>query len=156
CDAPQCRHVLLLVSALYAQFGALIGVSAARIGISFRVSAIDGFERALSTVAKHVPISAWGYSKDYADPLVFMKTLFASTSIQPNSNHNYPLVGLTPALALKTGASGTTAGVPSVDRDIARCTRLLGRQRRSCWVQLDRKLTTAVVPWVPWLWPTTL
>jgi hypothetical protein len=46
--------------------------------------------------------------------------------------------------------------VPSVDRDIARCTALSGHERTDCWVRFDEDLTTRSVPWVPYLWTTTV
>jgi hypothetical protein len=42
--------------------------------------------------------------------------------------------------------------VPSVDGDIARCSRLAGDTRLDCYAQLDRKLSAQVVPWIPFLW----
>ena len=51
----------------------------------------------------------------------------------------------------KLGLTGSTAGIPSVDSDLTRCEALAGQQRRTCYEQLDRKLMTEIVPWVPYL-----
>ena len=45
--------------------------------------------------------------------------------------------------------------VPSVDADLDRCGALVGNPRVSCYAALDRKLTTKIVPWVPYLWAST-
>ena len=49
------------------------------------------------------------------------------------------------------GLTGTTTGIPSVDFDLDRCSALAGQARRRCYERLDRKLTTQIVPWVPYL-----
>ena len=43
--------------------------------------------------------------------------------------------------------------MPSVDADLDRCGALVPAIRGvSCYAALDRKLTTKIVPWVPYLW----
>ena len=71
---------------------------------------------------------------------------------RPDLNFNFSLVGLTPAQAKELGVKGAIKHVPSVDADIARCNALTGAARLGCYAKLDRKLTTEVVPWVPFLW----
>jgi ABC-type transport system substrate-binding protein len=46
------------------------------------------------------------------------------------------------------------SSVLSVDPDIAQCDPLTGEQRVRCWADLDRKVMTEVVPWVPYLFET--
>jgi hypothetical protein len=45
---------------------------------------------------------------------------------------------------------------PSVDADIAKCSQISveteSDQRVACFVDLDKKIMTDVVPWVPFLW----
>jgi hypothetical protein len=42
--------------------------------------------------------------------------------------------------------------VPSVNRQLDRCSRATGNPRIACYAALDRTLMTQVVPWVPYLW----
>ena len=110
----------------------------------------------LGTSRLHVPISTHpGWGKDYADPLTFFSPLFDGRTIVPQGNSNYSLVGITPAIARQVGASGTVKGIPSVDADLDRCGRLGGDPRVSWYAAVDKKLTTKIVPWVPYLWATT-
>ena len=83
--------------------------------------------------------------------MTFFQGLFSGAAIIPRGNVNYSLVGLTPAVARKVGVTGSVKEVPSVDRDIERCGGLAGRRRVTCWMALDRKLMTDIVPWVPTL-----
>ena len=46
--------------------------------------------------------------------------------------------------------------VPSVDADIAACSAELAQDRTTCWENLDKRLMTSVVPWVPYLWPNNV
>jgi hypothetical protein len=55
-------------------------------------------------------------------------------------------------MAKKVGVKGKVAGVPSVNRDLDRCAKLLDQARLSCYEALDKKLMTQVVPWVPYFW----
>jgi hypothetical protein len=64
-------------------------------------------------------------------------------------------VGVTPQTAKAVGAKGTVTGIPSVDADLDRCGALLGTPRLACYAALDKKLTTKIVPWVPYLWAST-
>jgi hypothetical protein len=44
-------------------------------------------------------------------------------------------------------------GVPSVDADIDACASIDDAEDRlACWVDLDKKLTEDIVPWVPLFW----
>jgi len=47
---------------------------------------------------------------------------------------------------------GSREGVPSVDRDLARCRPLTGARRLDCYATLDRRLSAEIVPWIPFLW----
>ena len=74
------------------------------------------------------------------------RTIFAQGSI------SYPLVGITPAIAKQVGAKGSVTDVPSINADLDKCGVLSGSPRINCYAALDKKLTTQVVPWVPYLW----
>jgi hypothetical protein len=60
-------------------------------------------------------------------------------------------VGLKPSQAKSLGVTGHITGVPSVDSELDRCALLAGGPRLTCYEALDRKLTTQVAPWVPYL-----
>jgi hypothetical protein len=76
----------------------------------------------------------------------------ASYDIIKAGNPNYSLVGLTPKIAAAVGAKGSISNVPSIDPDIANCEAIpVGQSRLTCWENLDKKLMTKVIPWVPYL-----
>lgn len=154
CDDSVCDGVVVLFAPAETPraMEPVVQQSLAGLGIDVVVrESADPFT-ALGTVRKNIPASplpSWG--KDYADPSTFM-VLFDSRSIIPTGNVNFSLVGLTPALAAKVGATGTIEGIPSVDDAIDRCEATLERpQRLDCYAQLDRRLMETVVPWVPYL-----
>ena len=41
--------------------------------------------------------------------------------------------------------------MPNVNSDLDHCATLTGQARLSCYESLDKKLTTQIVPWIPWL-----
>jgi peptide/nickel transport system substrate-binding protein len=159
CTASACKNVLMIadVRAVDKAMVPVIQADAAKIGITFKVRSVNGAYPVIQTPSKNVPISERpGWGKDYADASTFFNALFASSSILPSGNTNYSLVGLTPAMAKKVGAKGNVTGVPSVDTDINRCNRTQAtaegiNARTRCWADVDRKLMTQVVPWVPYL-----
>jgi ABC-type transport system substrate-binding protein len=159
CTAAQCKNVLLIadVRAVDKAMLPVIQASAAKIGLTFKVRSVNGAYPVIQTPSKNVPISERpGWGKDYADASTFFNALFASTSILPQGNTNYSLVGITPAIAKKVKASGNLNGVPSVDAQIRKCNQTTStaegnNARIACWAQLDRTLMERVVPWVPYL-----
>jgi len=48
--------------------------------------------------------------------------------------------------------TGNLTGIPSVNADIDACIAKIGGERTTCWENLDKKMMTKVVPWVPYLW----
>ena len=136
----------------------IIEADAAKIGITFKVRSINGAYTTIQTPSKNIPISdrpSWG--KDYADPYTFFDELFDGSAIITSGNTNYSLVGLTPAIAKKVGAKGNDHQHPDRrpgHRQLQRPSRL--RPARPCWENLDKKLMTKVVPWVPYLWPNNV
>ena len=42
----------------------------------------------------------------------------------------------------------------SVDKQLDTCSTLIDPARTTCYENLDKYLTTKVVPWVPWMWST--
>jgi peptide/nickel transport system substrate-binding protein len=155
CDSPRCKNVIMVADTrgVDERMVPVIQASAAKIGITFRVRVINGAYPTIQTPSRNVPISERpGWGKDYPDPLTFFAPLFDGRTIIPTGNTNYSLVGITPAIAKKVKVKGTVRGVPSVNRDLDRCSKLIGGPRQACYGALDRKLTTQVVPWVPYLW----
>jgi peptide/nickel transport system substrate-binding protein len=155
CGASQCKHVLMLADAhqVDTKMVPVIEASAAKIGITFKVRVVNGAFPTLQTPKNNVPIGEFpGWAKDFADPITFFGPLFDGRGIIPTGNTNYALVGITPAIAKKVGATGTVTGVPSVNAWLDRCAPLAGQARLSCYESLDRYLTTTIVAWVPYRW----
>jgi peptide/nickel transport system substrate-binding protein len=156
CTAKACKGVLMIADtrAVDNRMIPIIQASAAKIGITFTVRAINGAYTTIQTTNKNIPFSERpGWGKDYADPYTFFGALFSSGSIIPSGNTNYSLLGITPQLnqQKKLGVKGNLTNVPSVDADIARCQPKRGDARTTCWENVDKKLMTQVVPWVPYL-----
>jgi peptide/nickel transport system substrate-binding protein len=154
CDAAACKNVLLVADtrAVDKAMVPVIIANAAKIGITFKVRSINGAYPTIQTPKNNIPISERpGWGKDYADASTFFAELFSSDTIIPQGNTNYSLVGLTPAIAKKIGATGSIDNVPSADKQINHCSVLTGNPRVSCWASVDRYLMTKVVPWVPYL-----
>jgi peptide/nickel transport system substrate-binding protein len=153
CTAKECKNVLLIVDVRSADKGmlAVLQSSARKIGITFAARSVNGAYPVIQTTSRNVPISTrprWG--KDYADPSTFIDPLFVN--IIPTGNTNYSLVGITPAQAGEIGVKGSVNHVPSVTKDAQRCGALTGSRRIACYAAIDRKLTTEIVPWIPYMW----
>jgi peptide/nickel transport system substrate-binding protein len=159
CTASACKGVLLIsdVRSVDKTMAPIIQNDAAKIGISFTIRSVNGAYPVIQKPSNNIPISdrsSWG--KDYADPYTFFAELFDGRSIIKEGNTNYSLVGITPAQATEFGVKGNVTGVPSVDSDIDNCNAQLADARTTCWENLDKKLMTSVVPWVPYLWPNNV
>jgi peptide/nickel transport system substrate-binding protein len=159
CTAQACKGVLMIsdVRSVDKTMAPIIQNDAAKIGITFTIRSVNGAYPVIQKPSNNIPISdrsSWG--KDYADPYTFFAELFDGRSIIKEGNTNYSLVGITPAQATEFGVKGNVNGVPSVDKDIDNCNAALGQDRTTCWENLDKKLMTQVVPWVPYLWPNNV
>jgi peptide/nickel transport system substrate-binding protein len=157
CTASACKGVLMIadVRAVDNRMIPVIQADAKKIGITFTVRQINGAYTTIQTTSKNIPFSERpGWGKDYADASTFFAELFDGQALIPSGNTNYSLIGITPAInkAKKLGVKGNLSHVPSVDSDIANCQKKLGQPRINCWENLDKKLMTQVVPWVPYLW----
>jgi peptide/nickel transport system substrate-binding protein len=159
CTASACKNVLMIadVRAVDKAMVPVIQASAAKIGITFKVRSVNGAYPVIQTPSKNIPISERpGWGKDYADASTFFNALFLSTSILGSGNTNYSLVGLKPSQASTFGIKGNVNNIPSADADINRCNRTQAtaegaNARIACWANVDRKLMTQIVPWVPYL-----
>ncbi len=159
CTADVCKNILMFNRnySPWTEMEPVIQSSLEKIGITVNIREFADFYTPWQTVNKTSPIaSGAGWGKDYPDPLTFVGTLFDSSSILAQGNTDVPLVGLTPDIAKTVGLTGLAghniSGIPSVDSDIDKCTPLTGQDRIDCWVDLDKKLTEEIVPWVPYLW----
>jgi peptide/nickel transport system substrate-binding protein len=155
CDAKACSNIYALTGDSPAEQGFIPSLeqNLKSIGITLSDHVLKDASTPLGTPRLNIPFSTYpGWGKDYADPLTFFSPLFDGRTIYPQGNSNYSLVGLTPATAKRVGAKGSVTGVPSVDADLDRCSALVGSPRVGCYVALDKKLTTKIVPWVPYLW----
>jgi len=163
CDAKECKGVLLIADARSVDPGMVntIQQDAAKIGITFTVRTVNGAYPTIQTVAKNVPISERpGWGKDYADAVTFFSPLFDGRTIIPTGNTNYSLLGITPSQCKTLKVTGdctafnskTGVGVPSINKQLDKCSALIDPARTSCYEALDKDLTTNIVPWVPWMW----
>ena len=159
CTASACKNVLMIADtrSVDKTMVPILQADAAKIGITYTVRSINGAYPTIQTPAKNIPIAerpSWG--KDYADPYTFFAELFDSGAIIKSGNTNYSLVGITPAIAKKVGATGNLNNVPTVDAQINTCSAELAQTRTNCWEGIDKLLMTTVVPWVPYLWPNNV
>jgi peptide/nickel transport system substrate-binding protein len=157
CTASACKNILMIADtrALDGRMVPVIEGDAAKVGITFKVRSINGAYTTIQTTNKNIPTSERpGWGKDYADPYTFFGELFDSRALIPSGNTNYSLVGITPQInkEKKLGVTGNLNGIPSVNSDIDACQAKIGQDRTTCWENLDKKLMTQVVPWVPYLW----
>jgi peptide/nickel transport system substrate-binding protein len=157
CTASACKNVLMIgdTRALDNRMIPVVQANAAKIGITFTVRQINGAYTTIQTTSKNIPFSERpGWGKDYADPYTFFGELFDSRALIPEGNTNYSLVGITPELnkTKKLGVKGNLNNIPSVNADIDKCIVKTGDARTTCWENLDKKIMTQVVPWVPYLW----
>ncbi|HEV2591145.1 MAG TPA: ABC transporter substrate-binding protein [Gaiellaceae bacterium] len=155
CTASACKGVLMIgdTRAVDNRMIPVIQADAKKIGITFTVRQINGAYTTIQTPSKNVPISERpGWGKDYADPYTFFGELFDGRAIIKSGNTNYSLVGLDAATAKSIGVKGNLTNLPTVNPDIDSCQTKLNQARVTCWENLDKKLMTQVVPWIPYLW----
>lgn len=155
CSASACKDVLLVSDTRAVDPGMVstIEQGAKAIGITFKVRQINGAYPTIQTPSKNVPMSERpGWGKDYADAVTFFLPLFDGRIIIPNGNTNYSLVGVTPALCKSLKIGGNCTNVPSINSQLDKCGVLIDPARRTCYENIDKYLTTKVVPWVPWMW----
>ena len=158
CDAKACGEVFTVTGANPVEQGLLASLqqSLGSIGIKLKDRAFKDVNTPLATPRLNIAFSTHpGWGKDYADALTFFSPLFDGRAIYPQGNSNYSLVGLTPTTAKKVGVKGDVARIPGVNADLDRCGAMVGTPRVSCYAALDKKLTTKIVPWVPYLWAAT-
>ena len=155
CDAPECDAVVHVgrSSPPWSEMSGIIESSLRKIGIELDTRASDDAYSVIQKLPNEIPItSAPGWVKDYPDPFSFIGFLFDGRNIRRPANTNYAMVGLTRARAKELRIPRPSHPVPSVDADIDRCVGTLELENRTrCWAELDRRLMTEVVPWIPYL-----
>jgi peptide/nickel transport system substrate-binding protein len=157
CSASACKNVYLLADTRPqdTKMDPIIEADAKKIGITFKIHTINGAYPTLQTPSKNIPLGERpGWGKDYADALTFFAPLFDGRTIIPNGNTNYSLVGITPSQCKTLKVTGNCTGVPSVNKQLDKCSALLGQPRLTCYENIDKDLMSKVVPWVPYLWST--
>jgi len=163
CTDKACKGILLIADARSVDPGMVnvIQQDAGKIGLTFTVRTINGAYPTIQTPSKNVPIAERpGWGKDYADAVTFFSPLFDGRTIIPTGNTNYSLIGITQSQCTKLKVTGDCApfnaktglGVPNIDSQLDKCSALIDPARTSCYENLDKYLTTQVVPWVPWMW----
>ena len=157
CVARACKHVFfspLFDTPLYSagtRMTPIVEKAAQSLGITL-VKHGREFDR-LFTPSNDISLAPnVDWTSDFADAATFVDRQFSGRRIDPKQNFDFSLVGITPTQATRLGVKGDVKGAPSVDRDIAKCSALGGSPRLDCYAQLDRKLTTDVVPWIPLVW----
>jgi peptide/nickel transport system substrate-binding protein len=156
CVDPVCRHVALepvqecTCYAAGQRMAPIVKAAGAAIGIRFDTRT-RSFEKIFQP-AENVPITPNGeWFVDYPDPSSVLQRHLSGRRIPPADNWNVSLVGITPAAAARLGVRGSVRRAPSIDSDVDRCGTQAGAARRRCFAALDRRLSTELVPWIPYL-----
>jgi len=164
CVASACRHVWVnlfcnadrichdIEYAASQRMILVLRAAADRIGIQLEARSKNQPDIRIPSKYRYIPISGAGYWNGlYPEASAFVDPVFAGSGIAPSYNPNTSLVGISLGQAKALDTGGSVHGVPSVDADIARCSALAGGQRLDCYATLDRKLSTEIVPWIPFL-----
>jgi len=155
CDASACKNMFTITGAKAVEeaFLPVLEQSLKGIGITLKDQVLKDAYTPIGEPRKNIPFSTRpGWGKDYSDPYAFFGANFDGRTIIPEGNTNRGLVGITSAQAKKLGVKGNVSGIPSVNKDLDACQQTLGAKRFTCYAALDKKVSTDVVPWVPWLW----
>jgi ABC-type transport system substrate-binding protein len=91
-----------------------------------------------------------GWGKDYPNASTVLPLAVDGRLI---GSYNYSLVGARSEDLRAWGYEVTR--VPNVDDRLGRCMAEVGHEQFECWAALDQYLMDQVVPWVPYLFPTT-
>ena len=155
CDRPACDVTLFLSRPGFEQAGLSLQRDLAAIGIRVDVRE-RGNELYGPLRVTDVALSIGNWVADYPDPEAFAP-LLGSRGIECEASTNLSNLGLTEGLARRCGVLNEwrqASPIPSVDDSLRVCESLAGSVRRSCWNELDRRLTQDIVPWVPLAWPS--
>jgi peptide/nickel transport system substrate-binding protein len=154
CDVAACRGVTALTANVPPFPGQAVSIrnSLAELGIQLALQPVDPgtLLRRLQDPGSRVALAVGPiWAKLYPDGGAFAEPLFGRDGIGPGSCCNYSLVSASPG---QLEVYGYPVGrVPTVEARIRGCAATLGDGRASCWTGLDRLLSTAIVPWIPYL-----
>jgi peptide/nickel transport system substrate-binding protein len=158
CIDPKCQNVSAVTrsTAGFTVLEPAITASMAKIGIQLKTTEVQSFYGKAGVPKNQVQFTEGaGWGKDYADAKTFFGALFLGSAILPEGNVNLSLVGLTPDIAKSVGLPASIANnVPSIQSDYDACDVKSGDDRVNCWADLDKKVMTAIVPWIPYRWAT--
>jgi peptide/nickel transport system substrate-binding protein len=154
CDVAACRGVTALTADVPPFPGQAVSIrnSLAELGIRLALQPVDPgtLLRRLQDPGSRVALAVGPiWAKLYPDGAAFAEPLFGREGIGPGSCCNYSLVSASPAQL--EGYGYPVGRVPTVEARIRGCAATLGDGRVSCWTGLDRLLSTAIVPWIPYL-----
>jgi len=157
CDDPVCRNVRTLETDFGPERFAdrVWAEDLGRIGISLNIRRIPDIYRynAVSLdPTRHIALNLGGeWQADYPNASSFFRTQFTSVGIRQgihgHTSGNESLVGASPGQLRRWGYDVTR--VPNIDPDVRECLASVGFTQTRCWAQLDERLITDVVPWVP-------
>lgn len=160
CDAAVCNNVshTTRATAPYPDMAPIIEQSFAKIGIKLRTQEVASF---YSTV--QVPLqtpalgSGAGWGKDFASASTYFIPLLTSGAIGDTATQNYSYLGIKSdqvrKLGFTTGRGYNPAGGNfPIDADVDACIAVAADKANDCWANLDKKVSTEYVPWVPYLW----
>jgi peptide/nickel transport system substrate-binding protein len=159
CDAPECKNILTVTDREdpFPAQAALLIQFLEPIGLMLDVKQLEAgtmYNQCNDANSHHALCAGPGWGKDYADGITFAEPLFASAGLW-ESCCNYSLLGAS-ADQLKEWGYDVTE-VPSVDEKVEECSAMEpGDERFQCWAELDRQLMEEVVPWVPYLFDTSV
>jgi peptide/nickel transport system substrate-binding protein len=157
CDASACSNIFTITGARAPEeaFLPVLEQSLKGIGLTLKDQVLKDAYTPIGEPRKNIPFSTRpGWGKDFSDPYSFFGANFDGRTIIPEGNTNRGLVGITVAQAKTLGVKGNVTNIPSVNKDLDACQQTLGAKRFTCYAALDKKISTDVVPWVPWLWAT--
>lgn len=152
CDDPVCEGVLMITDneSPYPEQNAIIQDNLSKIGIKVTVRSGDRYEFMYAKCQDPATLTAFcpsvGWFMDYPDASTFGIPLWNSDGI---GSSNYSNLGASSKLL--TSDNYPVTDVPSADARIDHCQSIpVGDDRVSCWADLDKYLSSEVVPWVPW------
>jgi peptide/nickel transport system substrate-binding protein len=155
CDASACKNIFTVTGARAPEeaFLPVLEQNLKSIGLTLKDQVLKDAYTPIGEPRKNIPFSTRpGWGKDFSDPYAFFGANFDGRGIIPEGNTDRGLVGITGAQAKKLKVKGSVAAIPSVNKDLDACQQTLGAKRFTCYGALDKKISTDVVPWVPWLW----
>ena len=156
CSASACKNVLLIadVRQVDTKMVPVIQQSAAKIGITFTVRVGRGrLPGDPDAVAQHPDRRAAGLGQGLRRPVhVLQPALRRPHDPGRTATRTTRSSGSRPRPRRRSARRATSPNVPNVDADLDRCAALAGNERTQCYGDLDKKLMTDVVPWVPYLW----